>query len=380
MKPQAIVARLVSVALALLAVASGTETMSSDENNGRALTWDASWNQGVQEPPNRGEYLNRWADMLRESMKMGGEALLKLVPVGCGIPQPLYMLDPSFSHGRITDQFKYQLSNSMEQNTINVMHYIYKTANAGSSKCQVLDMGANDGYYALLAGAYGCTVRSVEPQQLCYERLSMALGFNTLPGEVNLLRGAVGTTGTTLQIPRMDQCNGMFQASHSYSGPMRSRGAQYSEFDTVKMHTATSLADEGSKVTLWHVDVEGAEVDVIKSGADMLLEGRVEHLILELEGSRWPGMGVSDAEGIKTLKPLLANYHCRDLQDLKYVGSGHQFIEHFKNSGRSGEYWCFLDPAHKTAKVRRTFPCLPHGGTNRRMPLKKAKKGRRTDH
>ena len=327
----------------------------------------------VQGLPDRKEYLWRWADLLKQSLAANRESVLKLVPVGCGIPQPLHMLDPGHAHGKMTDSFTYQLASSDERSTINVMHHVYKQndclskAKQNGTKCQILDMGANDGYYALLAGAYGCSVRSVEPQSLCYEHLSLALGFNTIPGEVNLIRGAVGTTGTSLKIPRMDQCNGEFQATHKHAGPLLTAKKQATakkftgKYDVVKMVKAESLAEPGTQVTLWHIDVEGAEVDVLNSGRELLLAGKVDHLILELVGPRWAGVGMSMKDGHRILKELLAEYHCRELSTYKYMGYGAGFVDEFARGGSNGEYWCFRDESFRTAQVEPIFPCLPHG-------------------
>ena len=331
-----------------------------------ALPRNWTWNSlGANEPPTSSGYLLRWAKLLRGSLASDGESDLKLVPVGCGIPQPLFMLDPSYSHGRMTDFFTAQLQAATKQHAINLMHHVYKAAQTAGTRCQVLDTGVNDGYYALLAGAYGCSVRSVEPQKLCYEHLSLALGFNTIPGEVSLLHGAVGTTGTTLDIPRLEQCNGMFQATHAFSGPMkgnRPTGTYQVEHDTVKMYTAAALADPGSRVLLWRVDVKGAEVDVLNSGRELLLAGQVEHLILELVGQRWPGAGMTMENGYKILKEVLARYHCRELSTYKYMGSGAEFVDQFAKAGSDGEYWCFADESFRYAHLERLFPCLPHGG------------------
>jgi len=305
------------------------------------------------------DYMRAWTlqyfNKLASQKKSPGQARFSVVPVGCSIPRPVFMLGAPPRPKKVkntdvvvTNQYKNQLSYPYEINTINVMHFLYKRM---TEPCVVLDMGANDGYYAVMAGAYGCQVVSVEPQVLCFDRLSFAIGFNGLDRLIDLRHGAVSTKPGTLSVPVAETCNGRFQTTGKVTG----------KTSQVPFYAADALA-AGRKVYIWHVDVEGAEVDVLLSGAGILQSGLVENLIIELAPQRWPTFGVEVGKGANALAAVIsAGYHCRDLADLSYVGTYADVTQNLLNN-KYMEVWCWKDPAlQANTPIPKLFPCSPHG-------------------
>ena len=309
--------------------------------------------------PYADHYLKQWASQYQKKLtspRFAVQAQFVVVPVGCSVPRPMFMLGApprqkkvKNTHVVVTNQYHNQLNYPYEINTINVMHLLYKRM---AKPCVVLDMGANDGYYALLAAAYGCRVVSIEPQTLCYDRLSFAVGFNGLDDLVDLRHGAVGTSPGSLSIPVAETCNGRFQTA---GGNINGETVQ------VPFYAADSLA-AGREVYIWHVDVEGAEVDVLLSGSRILESGMVENLIIELAPQRWGKFGVSITDGAASLASVISdNYLCRDLADLSYVGSYADVTRNLLNS-KYMEVWCWKDSTLASDTViPKVFPCSPHG-------------------
>ena len=61
-------------------------------------------------------------------------------------------------------------------------------------------------------------------------------------------------------------------------------------------------------VQLWHIDVEGAELPVLRSAARLLQQRRVQRIVLEVIPSAWAKFGVPDLgrEGLPSLRTPFA--------------------------------------------------------------------------
>lgn len=123
----------------------------------------------------------------------------------------------------------------------------------------VIDVGANQGYYGLLAASRGCDTLALEPQPRLYERLRASQDVNGFHDDLYLpVRVAVGATdGTaTFYVPPGHGMNASFTPSYSPNGPVDSYTVKVETLDQI-VYDFIGFATQ--QPLLIKVDVEGAE-------------------------------------------------------------------------------------------------------------------------
>jgi FkbM family methyltransferase len=149
----------------------------------------------------------------------------------------------------------------------------------------VLDVGANAGYFSLLAydlGGPRSNVHAFEPNPEVsglIERSARRLA----PGALTVVRAAVGDrVGTTVFHLTTD-------ARNSGLSSLRSDVMADSEPAVVDMVTLDGYcAEHGLTPDVIKVDVEGCEVQVVQGARQLLAAGTVSYLICEFEPERAP--------------------------------------------------------------------------------------------
>ena len=145
-----------------------------------------------------------------------------------------------------------------------------------------VDSGANDGMWSLMASAYGCRAIAIEPQPLCCQYIAAASQENNLRVDIynTLLAPSPGFSTKV----RTDECIGTTQ----FLPDGRHADSWHKKLDhgrTAKQDLRSVALDElvpaGAVVELWHIDVEGAEVGVLRSAAKLFQEHRVKRVMLE---------------------------------------------------------------------------------------------------
>merc|ERR1719265_1899987 len=86
----------------------------------------------------------------------------------------------------------------------------------------VLDIGANTGFYGLLALSYGCATVFFEPQPDCVALLEKSLEANGVdPARYRIVRHPVGgakSTGMSLEVQPNNHCEGRFPIANFEAG------------------------------------------------------------------------------------------------------------------------------------------------------------------
>ena len=85
---------------------------------------------------------------------------------------------------------------------------------------------------------------------------------------------------------------------------------------SVKSVTLDSLVG-GEKVLFFHLDVEGAELSVLKSGKRALSEGRIMNIVWEFGPHRW---AKRREEAIEELEGYMRGFDCYDLKEVEVGG------------------------------------------------------------
>jgi FkbM family methyltransferase len=196
---------------------------------------------------------------------------------------------------------------------------------------QVVDVGANVGWYTtLFAAAVGGSghVYAFEPVPSTFAELMRSAELNGAAGNVTFLHelcGAAPGAGTIYEFPTL----------HSGLSSARPIGDEARIEHTVPTTTLDLLAAERGigRIHLLKVDVEGAELEVVRGARGVLRSGAVEALMIEANEERSGAHGYAFGEclaEILELNPGFAVYRMsHSAPTLEPVGSGG--VEHGDN-------------------------------------------------
>lgn len=260
-------------------------------------------------------------------------------------------------------QFGYQRRALEEISAANIMYMLFeqsckdKNNNLNIKNKDgnlVIDMGANDGFYAMLASAYGCRVISFEPQNMCTRKLALGIAINRFEPLIDLRQFIVGVNESeTMKVPA-NTCNGI----ESYEN----RGSRdYKDFDVVSTQAVDNIICNNESVLLWHLDVEGAEMMVLDSGIRSIKNRLIQNIIIEWMPSLWGKYGIDDRkrdELIDKWNNIIfeeVKYSCYDVDGGSIKGSLTSSDEKIKRfTSGDGDFWCTL--INGTFKAPNYFP------------------------
>lgn len=158
----------------------------------------------------------------------------------------------------------------------------------------VLDIGANEGFFACLASQLagpGGLVVAVEPQQRIADVLEINLALNRF-AHSHIVHAVVAEADyATAEI-------NLFPLTNSGASSLVRRYRFGSTRQKTLTRTPTSIAHEFGIETLdfVKVDVEGYEAEVARSLAPLLKEGRVRHLLLDYHQPILDQRGIDPAQ------------------------------------------------------------------------------------
>lgn len=152
----------------------------------------------------------------------------------------------------------------------------------------VLDVGANVGAYAMLFGRWvqpGGRVLAFEPSPEAHAGLVAHLRLNGLAGVVEARAEAVAGESGTLRF----RSEGLHGTSRLADGA--------SSIDVPAVSVDDLCAREGIDPALLKVDVEGAELDVLRGARETIARrGHALALFVEMHPTTWREMGLEAAE------------------------------------------------------------------------------------
>lgn len=158
----------------------------------------------------------------------------------------------------------------------------------------MLDIGANEGFFAALAGSLvgaAGTVLAVEPQSRLHEVLEINLALNT-KGRTAIVKRVVGETDSARH--RI----WLFPISNTGASSLVSRYRFGAKSEEVREITpATILRDAGlDRVDFVKIDVEGFEPEVVRALAPLMQAGKVGTLLLDYHAGILATRGIDPAE------------------------------------------------------------------------------------
>ena len=221
-------------------------------------------------------------------------------------PTPVYML--------ANNHLRWYTNDSNEQKLVRILRSVLESHTAPKEDIFVADMGINDGYIAALAAAYGYNVIAVDAQPECVRRFQFARAFNDW-NNVQIYNSIVLDENKTLMVPR-GVCGGgsRFQGSKTKILGLKqgvSTEGIYGE-TAVRSITLDELVPHGV-VLFFHLDVEGAELSVLKSARNLLQERRIVHIVWEFAPHRW---SAQKPTAIAEIKRCMRDFHCQDLRHI----------------------------------------------------------------
>ena len=161
-----------------------------------------------------------------------------------------------------------------------------------------LDIGANIGYFSNLAASLGCSVVSVEPLPFHRTLFEASLAINNLSARVVVLPNALvesgGPTSVCMELP--DRDNAGFTRVSAGGGCRAVARANTTQVDhLVARHGVPQLVK---------VDVEGHEMDALRSGLKMFKRNPPEAILLEFNSMTYHARFSSEPHGASTFKAM----------------------------------------------------------------------------
>ena len=141
----------------------------------------------------------------------------------------------------------------------------------------LVDVGANFGFWTLLAARRGCRVLAVEPVPATRALLAANAARNGLENRIEIVGQALSDSAGTLTLALPDGESG--QASVHPDATARG-----TETFTVPSSTLDALLGE-RRVRLLKIDVEGHELAVLEGASRVLASGQVDYLLVEVAGT-----------------------------------------------------------------------------------------------
>jgi FkbM family methyltransferase len=137
-----------------------------------------------------------------------------------------------------------------------------------------LDIGANVGVYTLLASGHGkCNSVAIEPVKNTFEQLNINIKHNGLENRVKCYKTIVSNSTAQMKISNhLDAMNHVLDENDTSTN-----------YELVNTTSLDKLIEENAPTVL-KIDVEGAELSVIKSGLTGLKRETIKAIIIETNG------------------------------------------------------------------------------------------------
>ena len=176
-------------------------------------------------------------------------------------------------------------------------------------RCFVVDIGSNGGFYALAARTLGCSVFAIDAQPRCLARLESAAAVNGFSDGVVTSWSAVGVDVDRTITVGTAKCSGLWDVQDSSRINPKSAATVQVKTRPLMELIANWLPDD-AVIALLKIDVEGSEVDVLRSALPLLLARRVRTIYAEVAAGRIARITNRDAVVATFTSMYGAGYSC----------------------------------------------------------------------
>lgn len=189
-----------------------------------------------------------------------------------------------------------------------------------SDGATLFDIGANNGYYSLLATASAKDVKvfAFEANPKLVDQLHHVLDMNSLNKQIKVISGAVSDVEGDVQLDFSD-------VSHQGKGHIVKQVNGYNNLTTVPALIIDSWMDINhiEHVEIVKIDVEGAEMNVLKGMTRCLETQAVDIILIEVHADTLPAFGTSSTEVFDYLEKY--NYQLRILPSELTILPGNRY-------------------------------------------------------
>jgi hypothetical protein len=163
-----------------------------------------------------------------------------------------------------------------------------KSARGGA--CTALDVGSNGGYFSILSRALGCRVLAVDAQPRCLHRLESAAAVNGFEGGVEVAWAAVAPEGSGVSSIQVGatKCSGLWAVKDSaWIDAESEHNTEVAARPLVEILREHDFMPTASRpISVMKIDVEGSEVNVLRSALPLLEQRLVMAIYAEVVPNR----------------------------------------------------------------------------------------------
>lgn len=172
-----------------------------------------------------------------------------------------------------------------------------------------VDCGANVGAITTRLADTGATVHAFEPDPLAFEALTEATGSRT---NVILHNAALGVGSGTVRLYRVPPPPGTYTATVTQSSSTiasKMNVSRDSFVDVPKVDFVEFVLSLGRPVSLIKMDIEGAEVAILKAVIDHRLDRRIGQMFVETHEKQIPELR-NETMSVINASRKLGNINC----------------------------------------------------------------------
>lgn len=302
---------------------SGTSNYSPDDNKLTTM----SWSKDVVRL-STSEFV---VDYLALNQTLVEKA--QLVKVNCGFIKD----HPFLMHaGVIID---WVCNNGGEHVVTIVMMYIFEKYKKDGKEGLMLDVGANAGFYSLLAAKYGHHAIQFDLQPECHIILRNSVLANGFHSQIVTVAAGVSESDSIMDVPDIG-CDGRFpQAEPSKDAPIRK----------IHLHPLNKFIDvDTAEILLMKVDTEGNEKRVLSGAIDFFKKKKIQNAIVEVTPccDFWKKAGINASDVYEIFGDIVSfGYVMVSLCDLKLLQTREEVVKYLSQEAtfRQTDMWLTLD-------------------------------------
>jgi FkbM family methyltransferase len=201
---------------------------------------------------------------------------------------------PFFMHCGLGSANDWVCNNNGEQRVTAVMLHVFQgycQTNKYGAGGLVLDVGANAGYYGLMALKMGCRALFFDLQPGCHRFINNAIVINQFTNNGRVVPYGVSSTYASFKVPS-GQCQGRY--------PQEAREKNiFGQGDAIaRVHPLTTFIGLNQLIAMIKIDTEGNERDVLQGSLHHFSNHLVRNAIVEVS----PGAGFWDRLNITRLE------------------------------------------------------------------------------
>ncbi|KXS11170.1 hypothetical protein M427DRAFT_73140 [Gonapodya prolifera JEL478] len=192
--------------------------------------------------------------------------------------------------------------NTQEGAAITIVDRALASANAASTH-HFLDIGANQGFYSLIAGHRGYRAIGIEVQRTCAEHFSCNAVWNGYTGHELWNRYAAEqvdeVTGRVIQIDG-GLCSGHTSVVQEGLGH-----TPKTEFVPIRpLDVGRMVLERGLKIAAVKIDTEGYEANIFRSLRPLLAQRAIPNILVEMGPNSWETFGVPREEAMALFRQM----------------------------------------------------------------------------